>query len=105
MPAKPDDMSFVDLILKKVDELGQDGVATFVEVKQSTVSRWASGSDVPVDDRVGRLALLFGLPEDDVAVLLSRARRSRLTVSQRLSALEEEVRDLARQVREIAEGR
>lgn len=70
-------MSLVDLLLKHIDEQGQEQVAALLEVKQSTVSRWAAGSMVPDDDRTNRLAALFGLSEDQVAVLLSKARRIR----------------------------
>lgn len=70
-------MSLVDLLVKQIDERGQEQVAMALEVKQSTVSRWAAGAMVPDDDRIGALAELFGVSEDQVAVLLSRARRAK----------------------------
>lgn len=84
----------------KVGSKEQEQVAEALGVSQSTLSRWIGGTLVPGDDRVPELARFLKMSEEDVAFLLYRSRKSRLTTSQRLDRLEEKLEELTRIVLE-----
>lgn len=50
-------------------------MAAAVGVGQPAVSDWVTGRRIPDDRRAAELAALLGIPEDDVAMAISYARR------------------------------
>lgn len=100
--ADSDGVTFQALLAERVtSDAGQAAAVAALGVSQSMVSRWVRGDVIPRDDRIPDLARFLNCSEDEVAVLLSQARRRRQSIPERVTVLEEQVRELTQLVRAL----
>lgn len=104
MPSRP---SLPALLRAATDEdpRGQSGVAERLGVRQHTVSRWCSGSQVPGLEHVPELARLLGIPQRDVKQLRQEqldSQRNR-SIDSRLEGIESAIKTLAREIRRLGD--
>lgn len=104
--ADSDGVTLQGLLAERVaNDAGQAAAISALGVSQSIVSRWVKGDVVPSDDKVPALADFLTRSEDEVALLLSQARRRRQGLAERVSALEDQVRELTQLVRDLTPQR
>lgn len=104
--ADSDGVTFQSVLAERVaNDEGQEAAVQALGVSQSVVSRYLNGDIVPRDDKVPALAKLLSRPEDEIALLLSQARRRRQGLAERVSALEVQVRELTQLVRDLTPKR
>lgn len=104
--ANSDPVTFQGLLAERIaNDEGQEAAVAALGVSQSVVSRYVNGDIVPRDDKVPAIAGLLNRPEDEVVLLLSQARRRRQGLAERVTALEEQVRELTQLVRALTPKR
>lgn len=82
-------------------DLTQTSLADLAGVTQPTVSRWLKATDTPGDKYVVALVEFTGLTEPQVLAAIHRQRLNKRTLNQRVSDLEEQVRQMAEDVRQL----
>jgi hypothetical protein len=86
------DMTISEVLAERLKQDGttHEAAALALETTQPTVTRWVLGHNAPGPTKVPLLAAFTGLTEDQVAAAIHR-QRVRLTLIDRVAALEEQL--------------